>query len=183
MKKHSRILKLIGLIFLLSACIHDEPRTENHISTVESWRCGISESQITELDLVGVWVTSYRSESRFDTLILSDNGTYKQIYINNETGYKYESETNNWWIEVRADGGAYLHLKGMLYCGGAAGTCLSPNDSGEFYDYCGDAWFDMKEEFILSLVRDTDVPEGIRLRHMKPIGYETYFVNYTLSSD
>ncbi len=68
----------------------------------------------------------------------------------------------------------------MKFCGGVAGTCVDPREIElGFYDFCEDSWFELSVEFVLSAVRDASVPGEIRLRHMKPAGYDTYYVNYT----
>lgn len=151
--------------------------------TSTSWRCELPPATFQEIDLVGTWQTDFRSaeSTRVDTLILLQNGKYRQFFSNSTTNYQYESDWQNWRVENLVSGGAYVYFEGMKFCGGVTGTCIDPqNVELGFYEFCGDRWFELNSEFSLTLVGDVTVPRAIRLRHMRPSGYETYFVNYTL---
>jgi hypothetical protein len=77
----------------------------------------------SEQDLVGTW--EGRSIGISDTLIIREDGTYKQIiHINYETepDIDYETDWQPWRLEY-VDGIPYLHLEGMRLC--AINTNLS----------------------------------------------------------
>jgi hypothetical protein len=68
-----------------------------------------------ESDLVGTWETYYWGDS-VDTLILRDDGTFKQIFRDPaEDRYRYETPWNEWWLEQLPDGAVRLHLAGARY--------------------------------------------------------------------
>jgi len=180
--------KLLVFAIIISAgcfsCKNGSASTSQKRDTYEAassqWRCGLYNEIIKEDSIIGVWQTDFRSGGhRKDTLVINEGGRYYQIFSSSQKGIEYTSEWHSWWLEQRDSGGYYLHFENMKYCGGALGTCLDPGDSElSFYDFCEDTWVEMNKEFILSVVWDDSVPFDLRLRHMKPIGYDTYFVNY-----
>ncbi len=155
--------------------------TPQQADTASLWRCDLPLSGYKEGDFIGVWQTDFRSGgNRIDILILQGDGTYQQRFSNFNLEYQYSSEWKDWWMELRESGGYQLHFEGMKFCGGVTGTCVDPREIElGFYDFCEDGWFTLNGELVLSAVRDPSVPGEIRLRHLKPAGYETYFVNYT----
>ena len=145
------------------------------------WRCDLPQSEYKESDFIGIWQTDFRSDgNRVDQLILASDGTYQQRFSNFDADYQYASEWQDWWLDARESGGYQLHFEGMKFCGGVSGTCVDPGviELG-FYDFCEDNWFNLSGELVLSAIRDASAPGMIRLRHLKPAGYDTYYVNYT----
>jgi hypothetical protein len=70
---------------------------------------------LQESDLVGTWEAYYWGDS-VDTLIMRDDGTFKQIFYDPaEDGYRYETPWNRWWLEKLPDGAVRLHLAGARY--------------------------------------------------------------------
>lgn len=70
---------------------------------------------LRESDLVGTWRTYYWGDS-VDTLILRDDGTFKQLFYDPaEDRYYYETPWNRWWLEQLPDGAVRLHLEGARY--------------------------------------------------------------------
>lgn len=68
-------------------------------------------------DLVGTWYTGYIS--RNETLIINENGFYKQIIhieYTEKPDFDYESEWQPWWVEYTDIDIPYLHLEGMRLC-------------------------------------------------------------------
>jgi len=80
----------------------------------------ISKSQnppatLQELDLASTWKADYGSRLGIDTLILREDGTFKQIYENRRENYTFETPWNKWWLERFPDGRIWVHLKGARY--------------------------------------------------------------------
>lgn len=157
-------------------------------SPESTWRCEPIPSTFSEFDLIGSWKAVYGEGSISDTVILREDGKYKQIFVNEVTGYSYESQWNEWWLESRKSGGIYVHFEQMLYCE-FQDNCEKPQDViGEayFYDYCEDRYLQMESERILALAgsKPYDVfeesPKGIVLRHMRPPGSEGPYYYFTL---
>lgn len=133
-------------------------------------------------DLTGTWKTDYLGPGE-DTLIIKEDGTFKQIYRSTKPeNYVYETPWNEWSLEYLPDGRVWLHLPGARYYidgvrfgeqEGLHAPC--PDDwpdcrMGEeppafgFYDPYGREWVEMVGELILN-VRSR--PSGeIVLHHM-----------------
>jgi len=164
--------------FLLASC--SDPTIPTGVSTnptTETWRCGLIEENIDDLDISRTWRAEYNAYST-ETLFISSNGLYSQRYDDSASNYTYESEPNKWYMEEVPGGGIYIHFEGMLDCE-SFGKCVNPsNDELEFYDFCGDRWFSFEHELVLSLDGDSRIPRGFSLRRMRPAGCEDCFVNY-----
>jgi hypothetical protein len=77
---------------------------------------------LQESDLVGTWRSYYWGDS-VDTLILRDDGTFKQIFYDPaEDRYQYETPWNRWWVEQLPGGAVRLHLEGARYYTGGIET-------------------------------------------------------------
>jgi len=118
-----------------------------------------------ESDLVGTWVAKYAYGT--DTLILKEDGTYKQIYDNPQTGDHYESDWREWWLEYRESGIPNLHLKGMKPDG------ISESPDSLWHDFCEGRAVEVHGEVILLVIgapanRVESSPRGIELWHLKP---------------
>jgi hypothetical protein len=166
------------LASLISACSISQSYPIVPVNpTSENWRCGLIQKNPEDLNISGRWQVEFNT-SETDTLTINSDGTYKQLFVNSASNYRYETEANSWWLENVQGGGIYLHLDGMLYCGGFS-QCVNPsNIELGFYDYCGDKWFNFDQEIILAVVGDTTAPNNIRLRNMRPAGCESCFDNY-----
>lgn len=66
-------------------------------------------------DLVGTWEADYSLPRGHDELALRADGTFKQIYKNQQEDYVYETPWNEWSVERFSDGRVYVHLKGARY--------------------------------------------------------------------
>lgn len=146
---HCRKL-LVSFIILacVSSCnVFDENREQT---------CNPPE-EVHEMDLIGTWTTGL--SERNDTLILYDDGTYKQIIHVENPLYDYESQLNNWWIEVSTEGITYLHLEGMQLCVyWSKYACGETYEEGvRFFDYCKNEWVTMLDTGILLVLGP---PEG-----------------------
>lgn len=109
--------------------------------------------------MVGTWTAGW---SRFgipdDTLIIREDGTYKQILdLPNTEGppFKYESDWQPWRLEYGENGLPYLHMTGMRLCaytGGYIGCdVVGGGDSpkAQWYDSCKETWVHMPGEGVL----------------------------------
>jgi len=99
----------------------------------------------SESDLFGTWVAGspvYPTSS--DTLIIRDNGTYKQIIKLEFQSIEYESDWQAWWFEYRDNGTGYLHLDDYRICAATTeDSCDWINDGNMPYaDVCDGQWMD-----------------------------------------
>jgi len=99
----------------------------------------ISKSQnppatLQELDLVGTWEADYGSWLGIDTLILREDGTFKQIYENRGESYTFETPWNKWRLERFPDGRIWVHLKGARYFLGGIPVAEIREKNGSFCD-------------------------------------------------
>ena len=148
-------------------------------SQEEDWRCSPLPETFQESDLVGTWQSRYYPGVVTDTLILREDGTYRQIYDNERTGEHHTSPWYRWYVEHRPSGGLYLHLGGMRYCLGTNEVCrrqAGGGGDGPYYEPCEDRLiWDMGNEVILT-VRGSEesrlpgtesAPRGILLWHAR----------------
>jgi len=128
-----------------------------------------------ESHLIGTWQAEYGAST--DTLILREDGTYKQIFARHTDDYRYESAWNRWWLEHRASGGLYLHLDKMRRCDQWEELCYKEGGGGGdwvYWDFCEDRGVRMPDEVVLIVLgvsKDEEkwygpVPRGIWLWHM-----------------
>lgn len=71
--------------------------------------------RFTEADLIGTW----KNSSHTDTLIIREDGTYKQIiYVDHVElpDLAYESDWQSWRLEYSDEGLPYIYLKGLNLC-------------------------------------------------------------------
>lgn len=141
----------------------------------EKWHCPPLPESFQESDLIGIWQAQYFPRRVTDTLILREDGTYRQIYENTLSNYYYSGPWKKWYTEYRPSGGLYLHLEGMRYCVGISETCRRSEGGGghySYYDPCERrAIWDMYDEVILAVTGPLPSPgppppRGIMLRHM-----------------
>ena len=76
--------------------------------------CTPPPEDFTEADLAGVWEVGFPEFN--DTLIIRENGTYKQIIHDEFEAFDYESDWQPWRIEYRDNGIPFLYLEGMRMC-------------------------------------------------------------------
>jgi hypothetical protein len=103
----------------------------------------------SETDLVGTW--SAMGSQGDNTIIIRENGQYKQIMKVKRTGFNYESDWRPWRITYSEQGLAYLHLDGLLMCAywdqmdcSTGQTGIEPFALGDTQDPYGDltSWYD-----------------------------------------
>lgn len=156
----------------------------------QSWRCNPLPSSFQEEDLIGTWQSTYYPGIITDTLLLREDGTYQQIYENQDTGEHYVSSWSQWRIEQSSAGTTRLYLEGMRYCLATNEICNQSGGGGgshSYYDPCEDVviW-DMGSEVILGVhgvegfqyPGIDSVPRDILLWHMKfnPEGTDEFFI-------
>lgn len=163
MKKGTMILSVVTLTILpcLVWCMICQMSLIEALRGKSVGKCQPPPESFQESDLVGTWVAKY------DTLILKEDGTYKQIYDNPQTGDHYESDWQEWWVEYRESGIPYLHLKGMK----PDGIGESPDSS--WRDFCEDRTVEVHGEMILLVIgapanRVEPSPRSIELWYLKP---------------
>jgi hypothetical protein len=154
-------LLIIGHIFImfLGACglIHIKGDSE----------CTLPPEEFSEDDLVGIWKAG-RPE-RNDTLIISENGKYKQIIHVEMDSFDYESAWHSWWVEYNESGIPYLHLEEMRMCVYFTGVDCNQSGSAEifWYDFCLDELVQTPDEGVLMILgvpeKFSQPPRGIEL--------------------
>lgn len=116
--------------------------------------------------LVGTWNGTIDT-ARDSTIILREDGKYKQILHLKRTGFTFESEWQPWELKYSADGNAYAHLKGFLMCAyWFAIECgkipsIEPYEVGDtkdpfggefyWYDACQEKWVETPGEAVFRL--------------------------------
>jgi len=148
------------------------------------WRCPSLPSSFQQSDLVGTWQSQYFPRSVTDTLILREDGTFRQILENDLASFYYTSPWNEWYLERRSAGGLLVHLRGMRYCLSTDEICRRPEGGGgewHYYDPCEDRSLTMGNEVILAVIGGQDlrypgievIPRGILLQHMRASIYSS----------
>jgi hypothetical protein len=98
--------------------------------------CTLPPGDFHESDLVGTWIAG--NPHRMDTLILAENGLYRQLLNVESPQYSYESGWQQWWVEYQDEGPPYLHLEGMQLCvySLSANCDASKDETNKWYDFC-----------------------------------------------
>lgn len=147
-------------------------------------RCPPLPKAFHESDLIGTWVASYNIYST-DTLIIREDGTYKQIFEDIvpkiDLYYRYESDWQEWWIETRPSGYLRLHLKGMRRFDDL--TEVWEREGGgtisKTIDYCEYVEVKMPDEVVLIVTgvldRQKNYQRGIMLRQTLLAGSDWYY--------
>jgi hypothetical protein len=123
---------------------------------------------LQESDLLGLWETHY-GQHQTDSLILRDDGTYKQTFTN--TDYTFETDWNQWWLDYFPDGRVYIHFdQGRYYLYGIRiaeldglgdpcpidfPDCYWGNHPRIFYDPYAKEGVEMPNELVLTIRVDT----------------------------
>jgi len=126
-----------------------------------------------EADLVGIWIAKYGGDST-DTLVIREDGTYRQIFDDPIPGYHYESDWQRWWLEPRESGIPHLHMERMRKCDGISERCRREGGGGDdilWFDFCEHRVIAMRGGIILLVVGVPSnyldqPPRGILLRQL-----------------
>jgi hypothetical protein len=126
--------KSILIVLLVVACL-----AVGIYQVVADRGCTRPPKDFTEDDLIGTWY--YGGPKRNDTLIIRNDGTYKQIvHIEHyeEPATDYKSDWQSWWVEYTGNGIPYLHLEGMRMCAHISySKCDKAGGSGgAWWDFC-----------------------------------------------
>jgi hypothetical protein len=139
-KPLSAPLTLVMLLLLSLACLS---------STVDdnspTGGCFPLPEEFTEMDLVGTWWAGFVSSPQVsDTLIIREDGKYKQVIQLEYPPVEYESDWQAWWFEYRDNGTGYLHLDDYRGCAANRGrSCDWANDDEiPWADLCEQQWMD-----------------------------------------
>ncbi len=133
-------------------------------------------------DLVGAWIAEYGLGDT-DEIVLRSDGTYRQTFKAAISGYRYESDWNEFWIEPRPSGYLRLHMLQMRRCDSLEELCsrkeggIGPNDWA--IDECENEIVEMVDEVILIVTgsqgAEASVSDGILLRHARLAGSEAIY--------
>jgi hypothetical protein len=172
------VLVVVEFLFACQPFYSASPQpTKLTVEAIKKYSCPTLPSTFKEADLVGIWVASYSLNDK-DTLVLKENGTYKQTYDDPDAGQWYESDWQEWWLEQRESGYFRLHLKGMRRAGeiesifNREGGGIDP-EIFTAIDYCENEVVEMPEEIVLIVTGTKDeAPHGIILRQTRLAGSE-----------
>lgn len=172
---YSLFFVTLVLVFSLTACSTNGPQGQ----ATPSIRCPPLPAGFKESDLIGTWVAKYGGGD-IDTLIIREDGTYKQIYSDALSGYHFESDWKKWWTEHRSSGFLRLHMQGMHRYDDIGS--LRDRETGGVgdlpaIDYCEGKGVEMRDEIVLIATGVSErnapfVPRGIWLRHLRLTGRE-----------
>ena len=130
-------------------------------------KCTLPPNGFSDSDLAGTWVARRLNDT--DTLILREDGKYKQIIDSKDLSIEYESDWLPWRVEYSEDDIPYLHLEGMRLCVALGSTDCNQMGWGniKWHDMCQDKWVDSPNEGVLAVLgvpkRFTQPPRGIQL--------------------
>ncbi len=145
-------------ILLLAAC-----------KSEESVGCPVPPQGFSKSDLVGTW-DGFIETVRDSTIIIREDGLYKQSVSIKRTGFKYESDWLPWRLEYSQQGIPYLHLEGMMLCGAyyymveCTGETAKTGGGTNWYDACQQKWDYIHDEGVFNIVFGVNrLPLGIEL--------------------
>jgi hypothetical protein len=122
-------------------------------------------------DLTGTWVAHY-GEDTTDTIVLKDDGTFRQVYQDVNKNYIFETTWNEWNLDQLPSGVIRIHLHGARYYlegiiiaekdgrKDPENPCLTPDDCTWglepllFYDPYAHELVEMLDELLLDVRAD-----------------------------
>jgi hypothetical protein len=132
----------------------------------------------SESDLSGTWVaSSIVPPQKFDTLILREDGTYKQIiHIEHLEGpaTDYETDWQPWWLEYDGNGIGYLHMQGMRKCAifGSQYCDWVSSEETITWDFCLHRWLEEAQGETILLVNTYQENSKHHFSLELPVGME-----------
>ena len=115
-------------------------------------------ASLGEIDLVGTWEAHYGLS--VDRLILSTDGTFKQVYTSGYTeGYVYETGWNSWGVQRLGDGRVRVRLQGARFYPDGIAVAEEGGwgrGAGSFYDPITVRPLDMDGKLVLNVRVDPD---------------------------
>ena len=155
--KRSTVFLIFSAI-LLFACVLTQPKSSGCLPL----------ENFLEADLVGTWVAESLRDT--DTLILKEDGTYKQIIHIESRMIDYESDWQRGQIEYTEIGIPHLYLEGLRTCAYLRGSdCRQAgSDGGFWWDFCAKDSINMPADggilIVVGVSRQFQQPlRGIRL--------------------
>jgi hypothetical protein len=126
---------LIMTTVLLTSCTAFRPRPE----ATKTPACRPLPENFQEEDLIGTWVAEYNGGVAIDRLVIKEDGTYKQIFMDTLTPSRnFESDWSKWWLEQRPSGYIRLHMDGMRKCDNLEEICERPSGGMSLSDWAID---------------------------------------------
>lgn len=177
LSKLVRLIIFLVAITALSACAYIKEEQVDQAKAI----CPALPESFTEDALIGTWSADY-ANGNIDTIIIREDGTYKQIFSSTVPSLSFESSWKKWWIEQRDSGYLRLHLEGMRRCDDLESICQNPSgglnpDLDRTIDYCENVNITMENQVILVVTgTQYNVPKGIVLRHARLSGSNWSYV-------
>ena len=179
MRNRHILFFLVVSVLFLAGCGSTDSSDEDSTSP-----CKPPPTEFSESDLIGTWEAGLLDHH--DTLILREDGKYKQIIHIENPPFDYESEWYSWWVEYDQNGIPYVHLENMRMCVYWSGLgCNQSGGGGQWYDYCQDEWISMPagEGILIAIVQEnyTQSLYGFQLLALQK--FEEGVTAYTQYSD
>jgi hypothetical protein len=121
-----------------------------------SARCATPED-FSERDLVGTWVSKVNTEYASDTLVIRGDHTYRQVIELEDPAYHFESDWQEWELQLSDNQVAYLQLEGLRLYG------YAPNLIDQGVVGGGDGWFIDFCQDPVEMTDGTDVYPGVQM--------------------
>lgn len=139
--------------------------------TAESRGCPLPPKGFSGADLIGTWDAI---DSLTDsTIIIGEDGQYKQTVHVKRTGFRYESDWQPWRIVYSDRGLPYLHLQDLMLCSAYYSMVECTEETAKagggtnWYDFCRNEWVYIRNEgvfMVLGVPRAFVIPpRGIML--------------------
>lgn len=167
------VVLIIIAVGLLTACAVSQPQPVE----TEVPACQPLPESFQENDLIGTWIAEYFGGTATDTLIIKEDGTYKQIFTTNDGTRGFESAWKKWSLEKRPSGYIRLHMEGMYKCDNLESICARPSGGMDPADWaidpCDGEFITMPDQVVLIVTGyPVSVQKGIVLRQPRVGGSE-----------
>lgn len=129
--------------------------------------------EFNESDLIGGWQEDGATDSN-ETLILSADHRFHQIFVFPQTNYHAESE-GTWELRKSQNGCTYIYLYGMKYFyqdpdlannGNRWPSGIKTGKPEKYWNECSESIIEMPDMVILFVSQHPSYPKNFILRHM-----------------
>lgn len=175
--KMLRAFVLLCVVLFLPCCANGNKRIKASV---------FAPPELKETDLVGIWEAQNTGPDRNETLTLSEDHHFKQLFRAETISFQNETE-GTWELIKSSNGCTYLFLYGMKYFHQDAETAANGNrrssgvekgDPIRYWDECSQNEIIMPDMVKLLIMQFPDEPRNIILQHMSTTREmtETWFV-------
>jgi hypothetical protein len=173
------LVSTTSTVLLAASRLWTAPKTQKKVPIPESTlegvvirgnedaNCPLPPKNFQISDLVGTWVAGVGDET--DTLILHEDGQYKQVISRDVSNFRFESGWQKWWVEYEESGTPHVILEGMRLCVSyhlPDCNLVGGNEAG-WWDFCENQIVRMPGKGILIVIgipeQFVQPPRGIEL--------------------